>query len=127
VETVLEYPDGFMVRYCTVFGIATNNYLKFLGTRGVLDATRWNWDAPFQITGDGSGEPDRIAPGDAIPPAESTPHMKNWLECLRTRRQPIAPIEAGYQHSVAVIMADEALVRGVRMVYDPARRALRAG
>jgi hypothetical protein len=53
--------------------------------------------------------------------------MKNWLECLRTRQPPMAPIDAGYTHSVAVIMADEALLRGRRMVFDPARRAIREG
>ena len=53
--------------------------------------------------------------------------MKNWLECLRTRKPPNAPIEAGYAHSVAVIMADDSYIRGVRMVYDPAKRAIRAG
>lgn len=127
VEIVLEYPDGFLVRYCTVYGNSSNNYLKFLGTRGVLDATRWRWDQTFEISGQGSGEPDAIGRDAVIPPMDSTPHMKNWLECLRTRQTPIAPVEAGYQHSVAAILADEALVRGTRMVYDPAKRAVRAG
>jgi predicted dehydrogenase len=129
VETVLEYPDngGFLVRYCTAFGTGAGNYLKFFGTRGVIDASRWRWNEPFQLSGEGSGEPDRIEPGARIPEMESTPHMKNFLECLRTRKAPNAPIDAGYAHSVAVIMADEALVRGVRMVYDPNKRAIHPG
>ena len=129
VECILEYPDngGFLVRYCTVFGTGAGNYLKFFGTRGVLDASRWRWDQPFQISSEGSGETDRIQPGAQIPPMESTPHMKNFLECVRSRKTPNAPIEAGYAHSVAVIMADEALVRGTRMVYDPNKRAIHAG
>jgi hypothetical protein len=58
---------------------------------------------------------------------ESDPHMLNWLKCLRSRQQPNAPIEAGYSHSVAVILSDEALIRGRRMVYDPAKRAIKEG
>ncbi len=129
VETVLEYPDqgGFLVRYSTVFGTNAGNYLKFFGTRGVIDATRWRWNEPFQLTGDGSGEPDRIQAGARIPEMDSTPHMKNFLECLRTRKVPNAPVDAGYAHSVAVIMADEALTRGTRMVYDANKRAIHAG
>lgn len=128
IETVLEYPEeGFLVRYNTTFGTNAGSYLKFFGTRGVLDASRWSWTEPFQLTGEGSGEPDRLEPGAHIPIVESTPHMKNWLDCLRSRKPPIAPIEAGYTHSVAVIMADEAYFRGVRMVYDPAKRAIRPG
>jgi hypothetical protein len=128
IETVFEYPDeGFMVRYNTTFGTNAGSYLKFFGTRGVLDASRWSWTEPFQVSGEGSGEPDRIQPGTALPSLESTPHMKNWLECLRSRRPPHAPIEAGYTHSVAVIMADEAYARGTRMVYDPVKRSMRKG
>ena len=125
VETVLEYPDGFLVRYCTMYGIADNNYLKFFGPRGVMDATRWG--KPFLISGEKSQEEDRIAEGAAIAEVESTPHMLNWLECLRSRQAPHAPIEAGYTHSVAVIMADESLVRGRTVVYDERARKIRAG
>ena len=127
VETILEYPEGFLVRYNTTFGSGANSFFKIVGTRGVIDATRWQWDKPFALSGDGSGEPDKIKPGSGIPMLESTPHMKNWLECLRSRKQPLAPIDAGYAHSVAVIMADEALIRGKRMVYDAAKRAIREG
>lgn len=123
-EALLEYPEGFLVRYNTTFGTDNNNFLKFFGTRGVMDAT--NWDKPWALIGQ-RGEPDAIAPGTQIPEVESTPHMKNFLECLRTRKQPNAPIDAGYQHAVACLMADEAWVRGTRMVYDPLKRKVQAG
>ena len=126
IETILEY-EGFLVRYNTTFGTGAGNYLKFFGTRGVLDASRWSWTEPFQLSGEGSGEPDRIEAGTALPTIESTPHMKNWLECLRSRKAPNAPIDAGYAHSVAVIMADEAYVRGARMAYDPTKKSIREG
>ena len=125
VETVLEYPEGFLVRYCTIYGIADNTYLKFFGPRGVMDGTRWS--KPFVVSGEKSQEDDRIAEGTTIPEVESPPHMLNWLECLRSRQQPNAPIEAGYAHSVAVIMSDESLVRGRRVVYDERARKIRSG
>jgi hypothetical protein len=53
--------------------------------------------------------------------------MKNWLDCLRTRKEPAAPIEAGYQHAVACLMADESWVHGARMVYDPVKRKIKKG
>ena len=53
--------------------------------------------------------------------------MLNFLECIRTRREPNAPIEAGYKHSVAVIMSDESLMRGRRIVYDKQKRQIRVG
>ena len=126
VETILDYAEeGFLVRYNSTFGTNAGSYLKFFGTRGVLDATRWG--QPWLLTGEGSGEPDRVPPGATLPEVDSPHHMRNWLDCLRSRQPPNAPIDAGYSHSVAVIMADEALVRGTRLVYDPARRAIHAG
>ncbi len=126
IEVILEYPEpGFLVRYNTTFGTNANSYLKFIGARGVMDATRWN--QPWVLDGSGSGEPDKIPAGTQMAEVESTPHMKNWFECLRSRKQPHATIDDGYNHSVACIMADEAYVRGERMIYDPDKRAIHAG
>ncbi|MBI3680276.1 MAG: Gfo/Idh/MocA family oxidoreductase [Acidobacteria bacterium] len=123
VETILEYED-FLVRYGTAFGTGAGNYLKFFGTRGTLDASNWS-GKPFSVSGQGAEEP--LPEGTRIPEMESDPHMLNWLKCLRTRQQPNAPIEAGYSHAVAVILSDEALMRGRRLVYDGSRRAIREG
>ena len=127
VEVALEYPEGFLVRYCTVFGNGANNYAKFFGTRGTLDAKNLSPREHWMATGDGSGEPDRIKEPIQAQESEPVHHMKNFLDCVRTRKEPIAPIEAGYAHSVATIMADEALTSGRRMVYDAAKREVRAG
>jgi predicted dehydrogenase len=123
VETILEYED-FLVRYSTAFGTGAGNYLKFFGTRGVLDASNWN-GKPFTLDPKGAKEP--MPAGTTIPEMESDPHMLNFLKCLRSRQQPNAPIDAGFSHAVAVILADEALIRGRRMVYDPAKRAIKEG
>ncbi len=126
IEVVLEYPEqGFLARYCTTFGTDANSFLKFMGTRGVMDATRWN--RPWLLSGQGSPEPDRLPDSGTVPLAESTHHMKNWFECMRSRKQPHAPIDAGFGHSVACILADEAFARGRRMVYHPASRSVREG
>lgn len=126
VETTLEYPaQGFLVRYCSTFGVRGHSHLKFFGTRGHMDATRWG--DPFVITGDTVEAEDRIRPGETIPEAESVPHMLNFLECVRSRQEPNAPIEAGFNHSVAAIMADESFVRGGRVEYDPRKRRIRQG
>ena len=57
----------------------------------------------------------------------TTAHMHNWLGCLRSRKQTNAPIEAGYQHSVACIMANAAARTGERVVFDPATQEVMAG
>jgi hypothetical protein len=92
-----------------------------------MDAKSLSPRAPWMVTGDGSGEPDRIRSEMPVPENKPVPHMQNFLEAVRSRRQPIAPIEAGYAHSVAVIMADEAMTTGRRVAYDHGKREIHPG
>lgn len=45
-------------------------------------------------------------------------HMRNWMECVRTRRETHAPIEAGYNHSIATIMCNAAVRTGEKATFD---------
>jgi hypothetical protein len=45
-------------------------------------------------------------------------HIRKWMECIRSRKQPNAPVEAGYSHSIATAMTTAyALVRVPRTIY----------
>ena len=54
-------------------------------------------------------------------------HMRNWMECVRARKNPNAPIEAGYSHAIALIMSNAALRTGMKATFDPAARQVLAG
>jgi predicted dehydrogenase len=54
-------------------------------------------------------------------------HVKNWMECVRSCKQPNAPIEAGYQHSIANIMANAAYRTGKKVTFDEKRQEVMAG
>jgi hypothetical protein len=45
-------------------------------------------------------------------------HMRNWMECVRSRQTPNASVKAGYNHSVASLMATHALHSGKRVTFD---------
>jgi len=45
-------------------------------------------------------------------------HVRNWMECVRSRKQPNAPVEAGYQHSIATIMTNAACKTGAKVTFD---------
>lgn len=59
--------------------------------------------------------------------AMSLAHVRNWLECMRSRREPNAPVEAGYQHAIACVMANAAVRTGRRVTFDAARQEVMAG
>jgi predicted dehydrogenase len=54
-------------------------------------------------------------------------HMRNWLECIRSRKAPNADIIAGYNHSVADIMTTAALHTGRRVTFDDSAQEVLAG
>ena len=54
-------------------------------------------------------------------------HMLNWMECVRSRKQPNANYMAGYNHSIACIMVTAALRTHEFTVFDPATQEVMAG
>lgn len=54
-------------------------------------------------------------------------HVRNWMECVRSRKQPNAPIEAGYNHSIAVIMTNAAYRTGEKVTFDEKNQEVMAG
>ncbi|HKX32206.1 MAG TPA: Gfo/Idh/MocA family oxidoreductase [Blastocatellia bacterium] len=147
LDCLLEYPKGFILNYSTRLG---NKHavpeVIFYGTRGTFDTQSWT------ARGEGGGadalaqpvtvpKPNRTtavpasnspAPGDAgsaqhDPRVEGEGHVRNWLECVRSRSTPNAPIEVGYAHSVASIMCFQAWETGRRQVYNPLQLAIKGG
>lgn len=53
-------------------------------------------------------------------------HMRNWMECVRSRKDPNAPIEAGYSHTVALVMSNAAARTGSKATFDEEKREVLA-
>lgn len=125
VQVQWTYPEGFMVSYVTNFGSGAGNTFKIIGDRGVIDLANWN---AAVLSGDGAAG-DKAAVKEAVPveDVDRPDHFLDWLQCMRTRGVCNAPIEAGYQHAVATLMAVRATRTGRRQVYDAQRRIIRRG
>lgn len=54
-------------------------------------------------------------------------HMRNWMECVRSRKQPNAPVEAGYSHSIATVMTTAAIRTGEKATFDERSKQVMAG
>ncbi len=118
-DSLFDYPEGFLCLYTNHFG---NRYddgrIVLYGTRGTF--------VNFQVVPNGAREGKRHFPKPfKVKPKSNENHVQNWVECLRTRKDPHAPVEAGYDHSVACILAAESLYRGRRMVYDAKTMTIR--
>lgn len=99
-----ETPDVFSASYeyggftaswmCTYNNSFENGWkILFHGSKGtlVIDGTGYRvYAEPWREKR--YREPTRVSKG-ALP---TSPHVKNWLECLRTRKEPNAPVEVGH-------------------------------
>jgi predicted dehydrogenase len=54
-------------------------------------------------------------------------HMRNWMDSVRSRKQPHAPVEAGYDHSIANMMTTAALRTGKFVTFDEDKQEVLAG
>jgi predicted dehydrogenase len=54
-------------------------------------------------------------------------HVRNWMECVRSRKQPNAPIEAGYSHSIATSMTNAAVRTGLKATFDSKTQEVMVG
>jgi predicted dehydrogenase len=54
-------------------------------------------------------------------------HMRNWMECVRSRKQPNAPIDVGYSHSIASIMTTAAARSGTKATFDEQKQEVMVG
>jgi predicted dehydrogenase len=102
----ISHEGGLTERYAGAMGMHANQLpevsLKEVGAKASTDAS----------TG-----------GDPL----TTAHVRNWMECVRSRKQPNGPIEAGYHHSIAVIMANAAYRTGERVTFDEKTQEVMAG
>lgn len=54
-------------------------------------------------------------------------HVRNWMECVRSRQPPHAPVEAGYSHSIANIMTTAAAHTGLKATFDEKTQEVMVG
>ena len=58
---------------------------------------------------------------------ETSANMRNWMDCVRTRKTPNASIEAGYSHSIALCMNVAAIQTGEKVTFDDKTQQVMAG
>ncbi|HPA45568.1 MAG TPA: Gfo/Idh/MocA family oxidoreductase [bacterium] len=125
LESAFLYPKGFLLRYVSRLGNSAGGYdARFYGDRGTFDSST------LIATGEGGGKEALKEPVKAEGASEAGDwsraelHLKNWLDCIRSGKQPNADVHAGYGHSVVSILAFESMNTGRRMKFDPEKKNL---
>jgi predicted dehydrogenase len=134
-QTLLDYPKGFLVSYSTSFGNDAPSFTRYMGKKATLFNIGGEGSPRYQVVeekGTHEDNPDidqkreskyLLLPGEkGLPPMGiddlTLEHMGNWFDCMRSRQQPHAPVQAGFAHSVACMMATEAYWTGKKIYWD---------
>src|SRR6266566_3457269 len=54
--------------------------------------------------------------------SSTTANVRNWMDCVRSRKQPNAAIDAGYSHAVALCMTVAAMHSGRKVTFDDGKQ-----
>ena len=119
-QALLEYPKGFLCSYSTKFGNSAGDHMVIYGTNGTMNIET------SEVTGDGGGD-EKIKEKITLEKLPGVNHMQNWLDCVRSRKQPNAHARTGYCHSIATILAVAAMESGRRAVYHPEEMQISLG
>lgn len=85
----------------------------FIGEKGKISIDR----GKFVVTPEELGRP-RVPEG-ATRPAENDDHMRNWFECMKSRKLPAADVEIGHRSATVGHLGNIARWVGRKLRWDP--------
>jgi predicted dehydrogenase len=117
IQTLLTYPGDLQVHFEGTFCNARNGaMIEFMGTDGTLYLDRGRYElypernqSPEErwVLGSGKRGQDFYDKPDG-----ELLHLTNWVDCIRSRKRPSAPAEAGVSAAVAAHLGNHAFRTG---------------
>jgi predicted dehydrogenase len=120
VTATLEYPKHFMVTHTGTYGSSIDDGgLEFRGDHGTLKIDRER----LVVFNEESRKPgSRFTPEPEIHVRSlgdgSASHLRNWLDCIRSRKAPNAPMREGHLAARAAHIANAALGLGAHTRFN---------
>jgi hypothetical protein len=126
IAVTLDFPNDIVVTWQSTF---SNRHFglgeHILGSDGTIEH---GWGESDMVNGE-EGEfiryyPEKVNRPHGAALTGKTPdqgHMANWIECVRSRKTPNAPVEIGYRSAIAVHMANLAYRHKQRVTLEMAK------
>jgi predicted dehydrogenase len=148
------YPGGFLYTYKTTFGNSYRSFSRICGRDGTIENYGGEGASLFVLTKEGGRKeidpwdsgpvytrtpllngpatdgaaavhiPGAPAPSSLGPDDDDVVHLVNWLDSMRSRKQPNATVDHGFSHSIVCIMATQSYWSGKRVYWDAAREEI---
>ncbi|MCI0338657.1 MAG: Gfo/Idh/MocA family oxidoreductase [Acidobacteria bacterium] len=141
-ESIFDYP-GFIVNWsCNEISANRRPGLEFCGTKGTLRLDRGGFEIipdpliPAENQIPSFTEPRRVSAPPELRTAavkkdgyeqvrdQFQPHVRNFLDCVKSRQQPASDLESGHKTSMACHLANIALKVGRTVRWDDAKEEI---
>ncbi|RKY88670.1 gfo/Idh/MocA family oxidoreductase [candidate division KSB1 bacterium] len=125
-QSIVEFP-GFSLLWEHMIGCGVGPWqrehgVEFHGSNGILVVDRKGWEVHSET--DKLGRPDRIYRMKAVPRQEGSwdyhfYHVKNFIECMKTREKPVSEISFGHKAATVCHLANIAVRLRRYISWDP--------
>lgn len=116
IVVTLDFPQDIVVTWQSTF---SNKHYglgdRILGSDGTLEH---HFEEPLEYWPEKVNRPNGESTKGHSPNQD---HMKNWVDCIRSRGTPNAPVELGYRSAIAVHMANLSYKHKKRMTLEEAK------
>lgn len=119
INVMLEYGGAYTVTFEATLAPGFRGYgIEFCGTNGKLyiDREKYEW------TPAGRGAVPEVVKGPAYD--FTLDHVKNFLECVRSRKRPNCDVYAGHRSAMASHLGNISYVQKRRLNFDPWREEI---
>ena len=97
------------------------NGVTFFGSEGKIYVNRGKFEAsPAELA-------EEPIPANGVHLYESGNHLRNWLDCVRTRKKPICDVETGARTVTVCHLANIAYLNEAHLKWDPKREQFVSG
>ena len=144
------YPKGILYTYTTSFSNSYRSYSRIYGRDGTLENFGGEGASLFMVTKEGGRQeadpesmmgptytavpgmgpekdqaeilklPNGPAPNSRGPSDDDVQHLMNWLNAIRSRKEPNATVDNGFSHAIVCIMAAQSYWSGKKLYWNQA-------
>jgi len=128
IAVTLDFPNDMVVTWQSTFNNSRYGLgERLLGSDGTIEHVAGANDMVSGKSGESTHYfPEKTNRRDGVAltgNSSDQDHMSNWVECMRTRKTPNAPVDIGYRSAVAAHMANLAYRRKQRITLETAQSA----
>lgn len=122
----IEFPENYLATFTIGYKAmrykpVNDQLMQFHGSKARLDVGREGY-ALYPESQDVDMKPSREVKRPGSFASATRDHIRNFLECVQTRKEPNAPVEAGQATNMILVMALESLRMGRRVRWNASRR-----